>query len=352
MGIFGIIQISAQPRFELGSTNFVGYAMSAEANLLNQPCNLVQGSSSDTSSAQLQSDLSYLAFRELLIGDLGGGSCAQSGSASVLMRIRGIGTNLVIITWTTDARAQFDWKEICPCPPVVHAFGNAETELACAVRLEGLPANSQAKIEYLWTQLCRVGADSEGIGEDSAFSYNQLLCNGNIWFLDSVSTRTKVTKEVGMIDQNGEFFAADSVLFQVFSRVFADIETPPMGNTTLEDDAFAISYGVITLQITGIVSETKASPSNLPVFRLIPNPTREGTEVFWTQRQPANVVFQISDLTGAVLKEINTGYRATGEHRVYIPTSELSPGVYLFSGQQMEGASQYQFPAKRLVVIH
>jgi len=62
-----------------------------------------------------------------------------------------------------------------------------------------------------------------------------------------------------------------------------------------------------------------------------PNPFNTRTEISYQLAKEADVVIDISDLTGRLVKQVNEGFRDAGKHTVSVNADELEAGIYFYT---------------------
>jgi hypothetical protein len=62
-----------------------------------------------------------------------------------------------------------------------------------------------------------------------------------------------------------------------------------------------------------------------------PNPFSNSTEIAYELTEGSNVTFEIMDLTGRKVMEVNNGMMPAGKHTMTLNTSTLDPGVYFYT---------------------
>ncbi len=104
------VLLPAQPRLDLAG-NKANFNLHAEAIIPEDDpiCNLLK--SADTignAGLDLQQNGDYFVSREAFRGIVGG-SCPQNGQCAVFLKVHGVGSRELIITWQTIAIANFNW---------------------------------------------------------------------------------------------------------------------------------------------------------------------------------------------------------------------------------------------------
>jgi hypothetical protein len=74
-----------------------------------------------------------------------------------------------------------------------------------------------------------------------------------------------------------------------------------------------------------------------------PNPCSSSILLYYTLAQPSDVSLSIYDLVGKKVMSRDIGKSSAGENTYEMNTSELAPGVYIYSLQTKEGAAQGKF---------
>lgn len=71
--------------------------------------------------------------------------------------------------------------------------------------------------------------------------------------------------------------------------------------------------------------------NNLKIGMIHPNPAVDNASLNIQLAKSANVTVQIFDISGKLISNQPQGFRATGEHRLVISTSDLSSGSYIYN---------------------
>ena len=70
---------------------------------------------------------------------------------------------------------------------------------------------------------------------------------------------------------------------------------------------------------------------NSSVSQNFPNPVKTETRIRVTLARTCDVSIRISDLTGAVVMELNKGTLVTGNHDIVINASQMKQGIYFYT---------------------
>jgi flagellar hook assembly protein FlgD len=79
---------------------------------------------------------------------------------------------------------------------------------------------------------------------------------------------------------------------------------------------------------TSSVREAAAAAAGISFEAVRPNPARERAELVFSLAKSADVRVELYDGAGRLVREIASGARVAGEHRLMVDVSALSAGVY------------------------
>jgi hypothetical protein len=79
---------------------------------------------------------------------------------------------------------------------------------------------------------------------------------------------------------------------------------------------------------TSSVRDAAAAAAGISFEAVRPNPARDGAELLFSLAKAADVRIELYDGNGRLVREIASGARGAGEHRVGVDVSALSAGVY------------------------
>ena len=79
---------------------------------------------------------------------------------------------------------------------------------------------------------------------------------------------------------------------------------------------------------TSAVRDAAAIAAGISFEAVRPNPARERAELVFSLAKNADVRLELYDGAGRLVREIASGARGVGEHRVIVDVSDLAAGVY------------------------
>lgn len=93
-----------------------------------------------------------------------------------------------------------------------------------------------------------------------------------------------------------------------------------------------------TMNLIVVANDPDATPSMLSLDSVAPNPFRHDTEASYTLDRPATVRVVLRDGRGRTVRELESGPKVAGIHRLRISADGLSAGVYFLTVYGPDGA--------------
>ncbi|HAD81060.1 MAG: hypothetical protein A2509_00590 [Candidatus Edwardsbacteria bacterium RIFOXYD12_FULL_50_11] len=115
-----------------------------------------------------------------------------------------------------------------------------------------------------------------------------------------------------------------------------------------------IEYSYDTVYVSGIQNEinpsTTISPPLLILKDIYPNPFKIDAKIVYALKNADNIILNIYNLAGQLVKSRNCGFKKSGTHKVTITAdSSLSSGVYFYKLKLKSG--KYATPLKKFIII-
>ena len=79
---------------------------------------------------------------------------------------------------------------------------------------------------------------------------------------------------------------------------------------------------------TGIKTKPEKDLQNFTLYQNYPNPFNPSTYIHFSLAEPSTIDLNVFDVKGRLVKELEKGFRPTGEHHILFNASMLPSGVY------------------------
>jgi hypothetical protein len=90
-----------------------------------------------------------------------------------------------------------------------------------------------------------------------------------------------------------------------------------------------VAAQIIRLSFAPVAVNENVLSANL--FSCFPNPANKTTRISYELKNSDNISFDITDITGRIVKTINYGYQTSGNHALDVDVSDLSNGTYFYT---------------------
>jgi hypothetical protein len=117
----------------------------------------------------------------------------------------------------------------------------------------------------------------------------------------------------------------------LFSDSRYQVADPAFLNTTLPPSLSSINFVDYTYSAESSVG-IKETPSNNAILSdNYPNPYSEVTRINYTLTNSSTVRFEVTDITGKVVLEMNQGFKTAGIYNIDLSASNFQSGIYYYS---------------------
>lgn len=147
------------------------------------------------------------------------------------------------------------------------------------------------------------------------FSYEQNGLNTDPTFFGTISDGTS--------DLNCSYALPSSVRYDMNANGWNGYFIPTWAWTT----PYAYEHHIISFLLDDVVG-VEENGTNVTLGTAFPNPSNGNSYIDYTLKADADVVLNVTDVTGKVVMTINEGNMQTGNHRVEMNTTNLAAGTY------------------------
>ena len=134
----------------------------------------------------------------------------------------------------------------------------------------------------------------------------------------------------GKTDWNLSELITSNERYNVSGDFWQGLFVPPYDWAKAFDiEEFPFSYLVTSSFTTGL--NENVSATGVKLYQNQPNPFNHTTTIKYETQLAGTVVFEVRDLTGRLVMELNQGTQSAGKHAAVIDVSELSKGMYLYT---------------------